>query len=82
MLNLGEAVVHNWDVAKATGQELVVDRAVGQLIYDWVVSIPLDDFRDHGAFGPEVVIAESAPSSIISSVCSAGGPERDGQIYG
>lgn len=60
MLNLGEVVVHNWDVAKATGQELVIDPAVGQMLYDWGVSIPLDDFRDHGAFGPEVAVPASA----------------------
>jgi len=60
MLNLGEVVVHNWDVAKATGQGLVIDPAVGQMIYDWGVSIPLDDFRDHGAFGPEVAVPASA----------------------
>jgi uncharacterized protein (TIGR03083 family) len=34
--------------------------AVGQMIYDWGVSIPLDDFRDHGAFGPEVAVSASA----------------------
>jgi uncharacterized protein (TIGR03086 family) len=60
MLNLEEVVVHNWDVAKATGQELVIDLAVGQMIYDWGVSIPLDDFREHGAFGPEVTVSASA----------------------
>lgn len=61
MLNLEEVVVHNWDVAKAIGQELVIDPAVGHLIYDWGVSIPLDGFRDHGAFGPEVAVPASAP---------------------
>ncbi len=60
MLNLEEVVVHNWDIAKATGQELVIDATVGQMIYDWGVSIPLDDFRDHGAFGPEVAVPASA----------------------
>jgi uncharacterized protein (TIGR03086 family) len=60
MLNLGEVVVHNWDVAKATGQALAIDSAVGQMLYDWETSIPLDDFRDHGAFGPEVVVPASA----------------------
>ena len=60
MLNLEEVVVHNWDVAKATGQELVIDPTVGQMIYDWGISIPLDDFRDHGAFGPEVAVSASA----------------------
>ena len=61
MLNLGEVVVHNWDVARATGQELVIDPAVGQMVYDWGISIPLDDFREHGAFGPEVAVPASAP---------------------
>ena len=61
MLNLGEVVVHNWDVARATGRELAINPAVGQMIYDWAVSIPLDDFRDHGAFGPEVAVTASAP---------------------
>ncbi len=60
MLNLEEVVVHNWDIAKAIGHELLIDPEVGQMIYDWGVSIPLDDFRDHGAFGPEVPVSESA----------------------
>jgi uncharacterized protein (TIGR03086 family) len=60
MLNLQEAFVHNWDVAKATGQELVIDPVVGLMIYDWGVSMPLDDFREHGAFGPEVAVSASA----------------------
>jgi uncharacterized protein (TIGR03086 family) len=61
MLNLGEVVVHNWDVAKATGYELAIDPDVGQMIYDWCLSIPLDDFRDHGAFAREVAVPASAP---------------------
>ena len=60
MLNLGEVAIHNWDVAKGTGQELVIDPAVGQMVYDWCVSIPLEDFRDHGAFGPEVPVPASS----------------------
>ena len=60
MLNLGEVAVHNWDVAKATGQKLMIEPAVGQMIYDWCASIPLDDFRSHGAFGPEVAVPASA----------------------
>jgi len=61
MLNLEEVVVHNWDVAKATDQESVIDSALGQLIADWGVSIPLGDFRDqdHGFHGPEVAVPAS-----------------------
>ncbi len=61
MLNLEEVVVHNWDISRATGFELVIDPAVAQMVYEWGVSIPLDDFRDHGAFGPEVAVPASAP---------------------
>jgi uncharacterized protein (TIGR03086 family) len=60
MLNLGEVVVHNWDVAKATGQDLAIDPAVGHMLYDWCLSIPLVEFRRHGFFGPEVGVAASA----------------------
>jgi uncharacterized protein (TIGR03086 family) len=60
MLNLEEVVVHNWDVARGAGLELAIDPAVGQMIYDWGVSIPLDDFRNHGAFGPEVAVPATA----------------------
>ena len=61
MLNLEEVVVHNWDVAMATDQELVIDPALGQLIYDGGASIPLGDFRDHDhdSHGPEVAVPAS-----------------------
>ena len=47
-------------MAKATGQELTIDPEVAQMVYDWGVSIPLDGFREHGAFGPEVAVSASA----------------------
>ena len=56
-----EVVVHNWDVSRGTGQALVTNPVVGQMVYDWAASIPLDDFRHHGAFGPEVPVSASAP---------------------
>ena len=40
---------------------MVIDPAMGQMLYEWSVSIPLDDFRAHGAFGPEVAVSVSAP---------------------
>jgi uncharacterized protein (TIGR03086 family) len=62
LVNLEEVVVHNWDVAKATGQALTLDEEVTTIVYDFCRSIPLDTFRAHGAFGPEVPAAASAPS--------------------
>jgi uncharacterized protein (TIGR03086 family) len=63
LINLEEVVVHNWDLAKATGQDLAIDPDIAQTIYDWGLTIGLDGFRAHGAFGPEVVVPASAPIS-------------------
>ena len=62
LINLEEVVVHNWDIATATGTGLEVDDDVAQLVYEWATSIPLDEFRAHGAFGPEVAVPASAPT--------------------
>ena len=60
LLNLEEVVVHNWDVAKATGQALTIDANVADMVYEFCLSIPLDPYRAHGAFGPEIAVPESA----------------------
>jgi uncharacterized protein (TIGR03086 family) len=54
-------VVHNWDMAKATGQELTIDANVAQMVYEFCQSLPLDEFRAHRAFGPEVAVSDEAP---------------------
>jgi uncharacterized protein (TIGR03086 family) len=61
LVNLEEVVVHNWDIAKATSQTLTPDEQVTTMVYEFCRSIPLDAFRAHGAFGPEVPISEFAP---------------------
>jgi len=61
LVNLEEVVVHTWDLARATGQDPAVDPAIAQLVFDFCRSIPLDDFRAHGAFGPEVTVPATAP---------------------
>jgi hypothetical protein len=73
LFNLEEVVVHNWDMVKATGRELEIDPAVGQMIYDWSVLIPFVDFREHGAFGSEVAVPASPSTLDVLSSCSAGG---------
>jgi uncharacterized protein (TIGR03086 family) len=61
LINLGEIAVHAWDVAKSTGQDASIDPDVAALLWDFYNSLPLDGFREHGAFGPVVPVPESAP---------------------
>jgi uncharacterized protein (TIGR03086 family) len=61
LVNLEEVVVHTWDLSKATGQDPAIDPAVAELVYGFCRSIPLDDYRAHGAFGPAVPVPAAAP---------------------
>jgi uncharacterized protein (TIGR03086 family) len=63
MINVGEVAVHAWDLAKATGQEAAIDPEVAELLLDFYGSIPLEEFRAHGAFGPEVEVDPTAPAA-------------------
>jgi hypothetical protein len=58
---VGEIAVHAWDVAKSTGQDAAIDPDVAALLWDFYNSLPLDGFREHGAFGPVVPVPDSAP---------------------
>jgi uncharacterized protein (TIGR03086 family) len=61
LINVGEIAVHAWDVAKSTGQGASIDPEVAALLWGFYNSLPLDAFREHGAFGPVVPVPESAP---------------------
>ena len=61
MINVGEITVHAWDVAKSTGQDATIDPDVAALLWDFYNQLPLDMYREYGAFGAEVPIDESAP---------------------
>jgi uncharacterized protein (TIGR03086 family) len=61
VMNLSEVVVHTWDVATALGQGFRIDGPTAQILLDFYSAIPLDGYRAHGAFGPEVTIAPEAP---------------------
>lgn len=63
MINIGEVAVHAWDLAKATGQDATIDPEVAELLLDFYGSIPLQEFRAHGAFGPEVEVDPTAPAA-------------------
>jgi uncharacterized protein (TIGR03086 family) len=60
MINLGEVVVHNWDLARSTEQNLTIDPGLVAMVDGFWRSIPLDEFRAHGAFGPEIESSLSA----------------------
>lgn len=61
LLNVGEIAVHTWDAAKSSGQDASIDPEVAALLWDFYNSLPLDNFRDRGAFGPVVPVPDSAP---------------------
>jgi len=57
---LGELVLHGWDLASATGQELAVDPEVLAAVREFAVTMgPMG--REMGAFGDEVPVPETAP---------------------
>jgi len=59
-INVGEAAVHSWDIARACGRELNLDPEVAQFLLDFYLPVPLDEFRAHGAFGPIVEVPATA----------------------
>jgi uncharacterized protein (TIGR03086 family) len=61
VINVGEILIHAWDVAKATGQDATIDPEAAELLYGLYGNMPLDMYREYGAFGPEVQVPESAP---------------------
>jgi uncharacterized protein (TIGR03086 family) len=60
MMMVGELVVHGWDLARATGQELATDPAVLETAHEMTAAMGPQG-REMGAFGAEVAVPESAP---------------------
>jgi uncharacterized protein (TIGR03086 family) len=56
-----ELVVHGWDVARATGQEVRVPDETAQLVLDLVVEHG-DLFRQYGGFADELPVGEGTPT--------------------
>lgn len=61
-LNLIDAFVHPWDLARALGVEYRPDPEVAAYVVERWENAPLDKSRQFGAFGPEVEIAPGADS--------------------
>jgi uncharacterized protein (TIGR03086 family) len=58
ILNL-EYILHAWDFAQATGQELHVSEEVAQFVHDLGEQI-IPGAREGGSFGPAVEVSERA----------------------
>jgi uncharacterized protein (TIGR03086 family) len=53
-LNLIDAVIHPWDLARSVGADYSPDPGVADLVLERWRQAPLDKSRQFGAFGPEV----------------------------
>jgi uncharacterized protein (TIGR03086 family) len=61
LINIGEVVVHSWDLAQATGERHDVDPELAALVYSLYSAFPLDGMRANGSLGPEVPVPADAP---------------------
>jgi uncharacterized protein (TIGR03086 family) len=58
-----EFLTHSWDLARATGQQLVADPAAAELGLATVRSMLKPEYRGgDGSFGPEVAVDADAPA--------------------
>ncbi len=62
LMNLSEVIVHTWDVAKAVGRDVPVEPAAAEMLASFYEAVPLDVYREHGAFGPLVEVPPDAPA--------------------
>jgi uncharacterized protein (TIGR03086 family) len=53
-------LVHSWDLAKATGQSAKLDPELAEICYQMCNPGIIEMAREHGAFGPAVVVPDSA----------------------
>jgi uncharacterized protein (TIGR03086 family) len=57
---LGEFVLHGWDLARATGQQLACDDATALAAYESTAPLA-EQGRSMGVYGPEVEVGPDAP---------------------
>jgi uncharacterized protein (TIGR03086 family) len=61
LINLGEVVVHSWDLAAAVGIDAPMDPDLAALVYGVYSAFPLDGMRRSGQLGPEVPVPDDGP---------------------
>ena len=59
MVPITDMIIHAWDLAKATGQNTTLDSGLAEIGYNVVVNVAPTG-RERGAFGPEVVVPDTA----------------------
>lgn len=60
MQRTADMVIHSWDLAVATGQDLQVDDDLAQAAWDATAPFVTQEVRDAGVFGPEVPVPADA----------------------
>lgn len=61
VINLGEVLVHTWDLAKGIGLDFAMDPEQATLVHGLYAAIPLDGMRKGGMLAPEVAVPTDAP---------------------
>jgi uncharacterized protein (TIGR03086 family) len=60
-INIGEVIVHSWDIATALGRPVTTDPDHAAIAYALWSSFPLDGLRSAGQLGPEIPVPPDAP---------------------
>ncbi|PKB71521.1 MAG: hypothetical protein BZY87_05040 [SAR202 cluster bacterium Io17-Chloro-G6] len=59
MVPIVDMIIHTWDLAKATGQNTTLDSGLCEIGYNVIVNVAPTG-RERGAFGPEVIVPDTA----------------------
>ena len=59
-LFIGDTVIHTWDLAQATGQQVRLDPQIVSELFTATKAAPPDMLRSAGGFGPELPAPEGA----------------------
>lgn len=62
-INVGEVLVHTWDLARALDVDFELDPQLATIVYGLYSSFPLDGMRAGGMLAPEVPVPFDAPVS-------------------
>ncbi len=60
LINLGEVLVHCWDLAQAVVREFEIDPELATLVHGLYSATPLDGMRAGGMLGPEIAVPADA----------------------